>query len=291
MRKIITAVALVAVVSAQPASAQPSTAVRVEIWPTENLEQPFTGDAPIEMSVRVSRRGYITLYQINPQGGVEIIYPKSHHCWRALEPNRTYRLTELAEDIRLEYGGAQGSAYVGGVLTEQAMHIVPWLKQSFSAHGLPSGKNTAGPGTSEVPGIIAEVERDIQFRLGVNSKPGFAVAPLRIQSPSRLAREQPPDDSAEAPAKPKRGLKPSPSSPAPFTLQRDPSAAANALTQQPKSKESVRGNKKRDSLTTPFKGLRKPPASSPVKPKPAPKQRRSTEKQSPQKTGDRKSVV
>lgn len=286
MRNIIIAVAFVAAVCGQPVSAQPSTAVRVEIWPTQKLEQPFPDDAVIDMFVRVSSRGYVTLYQINPRGGVEILYPKSHHCWRALEPNRAYRLTELAEDIHMDYQGAEGSAYVGGVLTQHAMHIVPWLKQSFSAHGLPSGRNLPEPVAMDVPRIIAEVEKDIQFRLGANARPAFAVAPLRIQSQQALAREQRIDPPASAPASPKDSLIPSSSSPSTLTLQRNPSAAANAFNKQGKP-ESRGRDRDRDSLITPFKGLRKPPAHAPEKPKLTPGKKQSSEKQSSPKTRER----
>ncbi len=286
MRNIITAVAFVAAACWQPVSAQPSNAVRVEIWPTQNLEQPLPDDAVIDMFVRVSSRGYVTLYQINPRGGVEILYPKSHHCWRALEPNRAYRLTELAEDIRLDYQGAEGSAYVGGVLTQHAMHIVPWLQQSFAAHGLPSGRHASGSDALDIPGIIAEVEKDIQFRLGANARPAFAVASLRIQSQQALAREQRMNPPASAPASPRDSLIPSSSSPSTLTLQRNPSAAANAFSNQGKPKRSGR-DRDRDSLVTPFKGLRKPPAHAPEKPKFTPRQKPSSEKQSSPKTRER----
>ncbi|NUM75050.1 DUF4384 domain-containing protein [candidate division KSB1 bacterium] len=286
MRNIITAVAFVAAACWQPVRAQPSNAVRVEIWPTQKLEQPFADDAAIDMSVRVSSRGYVTLYQINPRGGVEILYPKSHHCWRVLEPNRAYRLTELAEDIRLDYRGAEGSAYVGGVLTEHAMHIAPWLQQSFAAHGLPSGRNVSGSDALDIPGIITEVEKDIQFRLGANARPAFAVAPLHIQSQHALAREQRRDSPGLAPVSPKDSLIPSSSAPSTLSLQRNPSAAANAFSKQGKP-ESRGRDKDRDSLTTPFKGLRKPPAHAPENPKFTPRKKPSSEKQSPKKTRER----
>lgn len=286
MRKIITAVAFVAAVYGQPVSAQPSTAVRVEIWPAQKLEQPFADDAALDMFVRVSGRGYVTLYQINPGGGVEIIYPQSHHCWRALEPNRAYRFTELAEDIRLDYRGANGPVYIGGVLTEQAMHLVPWLKQSFAAHGLSIGRNASEAGAMDVPKIITEVEKDIQFRLGATAKTAFSVASFRIQSQHAIVREQPVDSPAFAPGPPKDSLLPSSPSPPTLTLQRNPSAAANAFSKQSNPMSSGR-EKDRDSLTTPFKGLRKPPAHAPEKPKLSPGKKQSPEKPSSKKTRER----
>lgn len=155
--------------------------VDLKVWSSQSFDDPFCSDDPIDIYFRVDRLSYITVYQINPYGGVEILYPLAYHRWAPVFPGRTYRLTDLAADLDFFYGGIEGRAYIGIIATRQPIDIVPWLQAGFRDCGLVFGR----PGRVAV-GIdfqvaINRVLADVRVRLGGACVPTFYVTPIYVR--------------------------------------------------------------------------------------------------------------
>lgn len=164
----------------------------IEVWSNQSFAEPFCSDDPVEIYFRVDKISYITVYQINPWGGVEILYPLPHHHWRPAYPGRTYRLIDLASDISLLYDGAEGYAQIGIIATPQPIHVVPWLEAGFRDCGLVFGR----PATSgyharvDFSLVINRIEADLRLRLGPRCIPTFYVAPIYVRP--RITTSPPP---------------------------------------------------------------------------------------------------
>ncbi|MCK6558388.1 hypothetical protein HUU39_00990 [candidate division KSB1 bacterium] len=270
------------------AAAQSGSAVRVEISSQRRPASASSGRGEIDLSIRSSSRGYLTLYQITPTGGFEILYPKPHHCWRALEANRNYHLEELAEDIRLPYESPTSNAYVGGIFTVRATHIVPWLEQALREQGLSSGRGNLAGAAPDPQRVIADLEADMHYRLGASARPAFAVAAIPFGSAAGLAQQQPIDSSLSTQAgQTSRALQPAARQPAvasPLFGPRPGGVGVNAFDPQRKPVPELR-SKPRDSVSVPAKSSR--PRFAPEKKKTAPPAGRSTEKKPSAKTRER----
>lgn len=172
---------LFAVCFSSPAFAHDPFDIDLKVWSSQSFDDPFCSDDPIDIYFRVDRLSYITVYQINPYGGVEILYPLSCHSWSPVFPGRTYRLIDLAAELNFFYGGLEGSAYIGVVATRQPIDIVPWLEAGFRDCGLVFGR----PGRVVV-GVdfhfaINRVLTDVRIRLGSACAPAFYVAPIYVR--------------------------------------------------------------------------------------------------------------
>ncbi len=271
------------------AAAQAGSAVRVEISPQLRPASASSGRGEIDLSIRSTSRGYLTLYQITPTGGFEILYPKPHHCWRALEANRIYHLEELAEDIRLPYESPSNNAYVGGIFTARPTHIVPWLEQALREQGLSSGRGNLAGAAPDPKRVIADLEADMQYRLGASARPAFAVAAIPFGSTAELAQQQPIDSSLSTQAgQTSHALQPAARQPAvtaPLFEPRPGGVGVNAFGSQRQPVPELR-SKPRDSVSVPIKSSR-PGFVLPEKKKTAPPAGRSTEKKPSAKTRER----
>jgi hypothetical protein len=188
------------------ASAHQPLEIRLEIWSNQSFAEPFCSEEPVEIYFRVSEVSYITVYQINPWGGVEIIYPLPHHHWRPVYPRQTYRLDDLAPDIVLRYDGTEGYAYIGIIATPQPVHLVPWLEVGFRGYGLVFGRPERYHDDLDFELIISRVNVDLRLRLGSHCVPAFFIAPIyvrprivvspppvRVWPPSPPRTQSPPD--------------------------------------------------------------------------------------------------
>jgi hypothetical protein len=165
--------------------------LRVEVWASQSLYDPFYDDQPVEFFFRCEDRGYATIYQVRPCGTVEIIYPRPYHRWRPIKAGRVYSFSDLADDVRMDYHGLDGYAYVGIIVTRDPIHVVPWLEQAFYEHGLIVGRRPATSLTLDFGLIIENVEADIRFRLGVRTAPVFAMVPICIRPRAIVVRPAP----------------------------------------------------------------------------------------------------
>lgn len=155
--------------------------IDLQVWSSQSFDDPFCSDDPIAIYFRVDRLSYITVYQINPYGGVEILYPRSHHRWSPVFPRRTYRLTDLAADLDFFYDGLEGSAYIGVVATRQPIDIVPWLETGFRDCGLVLGRPSRVVVDVDFHFAINRVLTDVRVRLGSACAPAFYVAPIYVR--------------------------------------------------------------------------------------------------------------
>jgi hypothetical protein len=147
--------------------------VRIEVWANQGWDDPFCSDDPVEIFFRVDECAYLTVYQINPWGGVDIIYPRPHHRWIAVLPKRTYSLSDLASDLDLYYDGAQGTAHLGIIATHDPIDVVPWVEAGFRNCGFAFGRPVSHGATVEVNVAIERIHADLRFRLGTYCEPTF----------------------------------------------------------------------------------------------------------------------
>jgi hypothetical protein len=155
--------------------------IDLKVWSSQSFDDPFCSDDPIDIYFRVDRLSYITVYQINPYGGVEILYPLSHHRWSPVFPRRTYRLTDLAADLDFFYNGLEGSAYIGVIATRQPIDVVPWLEAGFRNCGLVFGRPSRVVVGVDFHFAINRVLADVRVRLGSACAPAFYVAPIYVR--------------------------------------------------------------------------------------------------------------
>ncbi len=172
---------LFAVCFTTAASAHDPFDIDLKVWSSQSFDDPFCSDDPINIYFRVDRLSYITVYQINPYGGVEILYPLSHHRWSPVFPRRTYRLTDLAVDLDFFYDGLEGSAYIGVVATRQPIDIVPWLEAGFRDCGLVFGRPSRVAVGVDFHFAINRVLTDVRVRLESACAPAFYVAPIYVR--------------------------------------------------------------------------------------------------------------
>jgi hypothetical protein len=173
------------------ASAHDPFDIDLKVWSSQSFDDPFCSDDPIDIYFRVDRPSYITVYQINPHGGVEILYPLSCHRWSPVFPRRTYRLTDLAAELDFFYGGLEGSAYIGVVATRQPIDIVPWLEAGFRDCGLVFGRPNRVVVGVDFHFAINRVLTDVRVRLGSACAPAFYVAPIYVRPRVAVHRRPP----------------------------------------------------------------------------------------------------
>ncbi|MDZ7361202.1 MAG: DUF4384 domain-containing protein [candidate division KSB1 bacterium] len=185
---------LLAVCFSAPALAHDSRAfddIEIKVWSSQSFDDPFCSDDPVEIYFRVNRAAYITVYQINPYGGVDIIYPRAYHRWRPVYPGRTYRLIDLADDIYLYYDGVEGRAYIGIIATRQPINIVPWLEAEFRHCGLAFGRPERAVVGIDFQLAINRVLANVRLRLGTACVPTYYVAPIYVR-PRVVVKRPPP---------------------------------------------------------------------------------------------------
>lgn len=147
--------------------------IRIEVWSTQHFEDPFWSNDPVELFFRVDECAYLTIYQINPWGGVDIIYPRPHHRWIAVLPHRTYSLIDLAADLYLDYEGVDGSAYLGIIATHDPIDLVPWLESGFRSYGFVFGRPQASQSSIDISVVLDRIQTDLRFRIGRHCEPAF----------------------------------------------------------------------------------------------------------------------
>ena len=158
---------------------------QVEVW-TAQCHDDACEDEHLEVFLRLSKRGYVTVYQIMPYGRVEILYPLAHHYQHELRPDRIYRLTDLAEDVYL-HDEEEGDAQIGVIYTPEAVELAPWLERGFADAGLVISTGPIVYAHVDFPRIFARVEADIRIRLGRRCNPVFVVRPVYVR-PSVVCR-------------------------------------------------------------------------------------------------------
>lgn len=171
--------------------------IEIKVWASQSFDDPFCSDDPIDIYFRVNSLSYITVYQINPWGGVEILYPLARHRWKPVYPGRTYRLTDLSYDLALLYNGVEGNAYIGMVATRQPIDIVPWLEAGFRDCGLVFGRPERVVVGVDFQLAINHVLADVRLRLGTACAPAYYVAPLYVRP--RVVVRRPPVRAFEPP--------------------------------------------------------------------------------------------
>lgn len=182
---------LFAVCFSSPASAHDPFDIDLKVWSSQSFDDPFCSDDPIDIFFRVDRLSYITVYQINPYGGVEILYPLSCHRWSPVFPGRTHRLTDLAAELDFFYRGLEGNAYIGVVATRQPIDIVPWLETGFRDCGLVFGRPSRVVVGVDFHFAINRVLTDVRIRLGSACAPAFYVAPIYVRPRVAIHRRPP----------------------------------------------------------------------------------------------------
>lgn len=163
----------------QSAGAHEPRAPRVEVWTAQCHHNPCD-DACAEVFLRLSERGYVTVYQITPFGNVEVLYPQPYHCQEELRADRVYRLTELAEEV-CWYDEAEGEMQIGVIYTPEPVVLAPWLERSFVQAGLLWGRSGIVYARFDYPSLFARVEADIRIRLGPRCAPVFCVTPVYVR--------------------------------------------------------------------------------------------------------------
>jgi hypothetical protein len=175
----------------QPVWAHSPFDIELKVWSSQSFDDPFCSDDPIEVYFRVNRASYITVYQINPYGGVDVLYPLAYHRWRPVYPGRTYRLTELSSDLDFWYDGLEGNAYIGLIATQQPIDIVPWLEAGFRNQGLVFGRPQRVVVGVDFRLTIDRVLADVRLRLGSACAPSYYVAPIYVR-PRVVVHRRPP---------------------------------------------------------------------------------------------------
>ena len=167
--------------------------VRFKVWSNQDFDEPYWNDDPIELYFRLEERGYLTVFAIDPWGRPEIVYPQSHHTWKRLRAHRTYCLSDLAEELRLCYRGADGDGYIGAIVTSEPVHLAPWLEDTFCDEGL-IFRDCYGSSLSVNFGVvIPRIEASIRLRLGARCEPTFYTTRIRVRPRSRtVIIRQPP---------------------------------------------------------------------------------------------------
>lgn len=161
------------------ASAHHPREARVEVWTAQCRHDPCD-DACTEVFLRLSERGYVTVYRITPFGSAEVLYPRPHHCQEELRADRVYRLTDLAEEI-CWYDEHGGEVQIGVIYTPQPVVLAPWLERSFVQAGLRWGRSRIVYTRFDYPRIFARVEADMRIHLGARCAPAFGVTPVYVR--------------------------------------------------------------------------------------------------------------
>lgn len=175
MKKLWLMIALAGCSIAQGLFAAPTLppVVRIDVWSNQRWDDPFCSDDPVEIFFRVDEYAYLTIYQINPWGGVDIVYPRPHHRWIAVLPKRTYSLSDLASDLYLQYDGVEGSAHLGIIATHDPIDLVPWLESGFRNCGFTFGRPASRHASIEINVALERIQADLRFRLGTYCEPTF----------------------------------------------------------------------------------------------------------------------
>lgn len=190
MKNFIIAIVL-AIGAAQPAAAAAPIvppAIRLEVWSHQRFDDPFSSDDLVEVFFRADAFAYLTIYQVNPWGGVDIIYPRPHHRWVAILPHRVYCLSDLAADLYLDYEGVEGSAHLGFIATHEPVDLLPWLESGFHRYGFVFGRPGYGRPSVEVSVALGHIEADLRFRLGNHRVPAFFTRVIHLRPRYREPR-------------------------------------------------------------------------------------------------------
>ncbi|MDZ7269257.1 MAG: DUF4384 domain-containing protein [candidate division KSB1 bacterium] len=202
MKKFILLLVMAALLPAgQRVEAHHPPTARVEVWSTHGGGDWDDAEAYFEVFLRVSDHGYVTVYQIDPYGRVEILYPLAHHHQRLLRPNRVYCLGDLADDIWLDYGDCAGQVQIGVIFTPEPVYLAPWLTRSFCEAGLIIGPVQVVYRQYDFPRIFARVEADLRLHLGPRCAPAFLVTPIAVR-PRMVYRGRPSHHHRPAPLPP-----------------------------------------------------------------------------------------
>lgn len=172
--------ALVVMLGGQTANAHHPREAQVEVWTAPGHGGPCEHGEHLEVFLRLSERGYVTVYQITPYGHVRILYPLAHHCQAELRAERIYRLADLADDVYLNED-EEGDAQIGVIYTSEPVALAPWVESSFVEAGLVVRTSPVIYARIDLPRIFARVEADIRVRIGSRCAPVFVATPIYVR--------------------------------------------------------------------------------------------------------------
>ena len=111
----------------------------------------------MHINVRSDQAGYLTLYDIQPDGKVNILYPNRFHQEQKIQANKTYKIPAPSDDFRLKIGPPRGRDILWAVVSSQP-GVFPLEKATKDAP-FPQVSKDAGEFAQNVKGVTVEQKK------------------------------------------------------------------------------------------------------------------------------------
>ncbi len=116
--------------NAEPAVHGPSaySSVDVEIWTDAGYEPVYMPGEPLHIYFRAAYDCYITLYEIDAEGNVFLLYPYQPHLSNFVRGGVVYCLNDLLGEYELTALGHHGMSYIGAFASPVVYSTPRWLR-------------------------------------------------------------------------------------------------------------------------------------------------------------------
>jgi len=87
----------------------------IEVWANKGYNTPYYYGEDIAVYFRADEDCYAVVYDVDPSGEVNILFPSSYNGSSYVERDRVYRIPDYDDDFRLEVAGQSGDEHIFAV--------------------------------------------------------------------------------------------------------------------------------------------------------------------------------
>lgn len=100
---------------------EPPRNLRVDVWVDGGNDATFFTGETVTLHFRTNRDAYVLLYDIDTEGNVQRLYPRSRRDEQLVEGGVIYTVPNMRAGYRLVASGPEGYEYVGAVASDRPL--------------------------------------------------------------------------------------------------------------------------------------------------------------------------
>ncbi len=103
-------------------------APHVDVWTNKGYDATYNFGEDVAVYFRADQQCYVTVYDIDPSGEVNVLYPNTMSGSTYVEADRVYRVPDTNEDFRMEVSGSSGTEQIYAVASYDYMNPPDFMK-------------------------------------------------------------------------------------------------------------------------------------------------------------------
>jgi hypothetical protein len=100
----------------------------IDVWTNKGYDANYYYGEDVAVYFRADQDCFVVVYDIDPSGEVNILYPRSYDGVTSVEGGRVYRIPDYNEDYRLEVSGVSGPEHIFAVASYDYMNPPDFIR-------------------------------------------------------------------------------------------------------------------------------------------------------------------